>query len=774
MRSMVIAEKPAQGRMYEAAVGSRFGPIFPAQGHLFKLREPEKLNAEWVVWTPGLLRRGNEVYPVDLDERDKRGKDTGKKSRWDAICRAAKNVDRIYVATDPDREGEGIGGVIVRQLEKEFGRKFEVLRMLPLEEDPESLLKAFEDARPAAEFNGLFQSFMARLQADHIANLSLTRTASTTLVSPDQRGPGVVLSLGRVLTPTMGILCRREREIETFVPEDYFQPWVDVQGAAGRARLTHRPKDDDRIMDRGVAEALAARSKGWTGPIRVVEKRKRQAPPAFFSLSQLNVAASRTLGWKVGRTEAALQVLWDNELTTYPRSAETSLYESMADDAPAMLAGTLRLPFMAGTPLSWADQPPVIRRKKGAFSDAALKGAPHYAIVPRIKTVDEWGKRLAKLDPDAVALFEFIARRYLAGIGPDRIYDTTTLSVEIAGIEFKVSGTVEVEPGWKEVMARSVVPRDDEDGDEGTGDGGDAATNLPRFANGEPVREVGIGVNDLKTTCPPRFTDATLLIQMVEAWRYADDPAIRAALKETDGIGTVATQKEIIANLTGRSYMREVGRSGEVGATERAMQLYDLLLKVAPRLLDVGRTGEMELALDAVKRGEAGAMQVVEDMLAVTQNAIAAMVKADQRGEWVRAAIRAPSPKMLKAARDKARREGVRLPQEVERDNAALRRFMGWTDAEGNEIKQPPRQDQAPSPAQVAFAGRTARERGIVLPPEVLLSRAKIREWLDQNAATTGSATGSRSKGNTEGRKPAKATRSGTQRRRVATQRDNA
>lgn len=665
MSSIVIAEKPSQAKLYRETLGNRYGQILAARGHLFELSEPEDVNPDWAEWSVGIMRPESGFYP----NRIKKDRDGNARKRYQAILEAAKAVDTIYVATDPDREGEGIGMNIVKALRRDIHWQGRVLRVIQNSQDRETLREAFSQAQPAENFNTLYQSFVARQQADQMFNLSLTRSASVLFKPAGWKG---ALSVGRVLTPTFGMVCRREREIAEFVPKDYFHPWVDVEGAAGQVRLTYAPAEADRIFEKEKAQRIAETVRSYGGPINVRTQRKKQAPPALFSLAKLQAEAARRYKWPVSKTTDVLQVIYDAEAVTYPRSSEKSLWESDIKDAPAMLEGLTRLPGFGG--LSWAGDGPVIRVKPGAFSDKDLQGSAHTAIVPNIRSVARWPELINRMSDDQKKLFDLIARRYLAAVGPDRVYDSTKLWIMADDVEFSVSGTVEVEAGWREAVGHAQQPDEDEDQD--------SSGSLPAFTDGDPVSATGTGVSAKKTTPPPRYTDASLIVAMIEAWRFVDDPEIRAALKETDGIGTEATRggkDGVVPNLLKKGYVKS-GKGGVLTATQAGLEFYDILLKAAPRLLDVGLTGHMEILLEAIKRGDAKAVGVVNEIVAVAQDAVDKMVAAQKGGASIKSSqSRAPSAGMIKAAKAKAKREGKRVPPGVLQDMAKCREYLGPT-----------------------------------------------------------------------------------------------
>ena len=733
MTSIVIAEKPDQAGRYRAAVGSRFGEIFAARGHLFELMPPEKMKKEWETWSIGLMWDGAEFYPQRLNPGRDRKDAADLARRYAAIRDKAKVADTIYIATDPDREGEGIGRNIVAALRRDIGWKGRVLRVLEVSQDASAIAEAFQNAEPGENGEARYQSYLARANADHIFNLSLTRSASEALRPAGER---VVVSVGRVLTPTLGIVCRRELAIQNHVPRDYWHPWVSVVGAAGRAKLTHNPGEKGRMFDVAEAERIADLCKAFAGPINVKRERKKQKPPALFSLSTLQVEGSRRLKWSIEKTTDVMQSIYEKKLVTYPRSSEVSLPESEIENAPALFAGILGLPFMSG--VTYASGGPVIRREKGAFSDKDLKGAAHYAIIPDVRSVNDWPNIVGQLTPDEKRLFEVIARRYLASVSPHRVYDATALWVEIAQREFRATGTVEVEPGWREALGRTELPKDEED------DGEDDDGALPPFQNGDAVTVGDVGVQKLTTKPPARFTDATLQAQMIEAWREVSDPTLRDILKETNGIGTVATRTAIIKNLIARNFLRV--EKGSLFATDGGMMEYRTFVDYCPDLLDAGLTAQMELKLNNIQSGETTALDVVKQICGIAETAIRGFVAAKGKGvviHGLKGAQRGggkPTSGMIAAAKAKAARLKQAVPSGVLSDFQKCRAYLGDMPprGEGGAAAGP----RPPSEAQLRFAQKIAGERGVTIPDDVLKESRKVSEWIEKNKAGGGGGGG--------------------------------
>lgn len=698
--SIVIAEKPSQARMYSKHIGTSFGRVFAARGHLFELLDPEKLNSEWERWSATLLRPAKGWYPSELkDEADIR-------KRYKDIKEGAKRATRIYLATDPDREGEGIAQDILNQLKNDINFSGEVVRVLPLGEDAKSVRSAFENARPIEEFKQLYNAYKARAQSDHIFNLSLTRAATTLLSS------GGVVSIGRVVTPTLGIVCSREVAITEFKSVDYFIPAVTVEGGDRRTVLRMRAGEDDRILDRSNAEALATAALGYSGPISVTTKGKSQKPPRLFSMSTLQVEASRRWKWGANKVADVLQALYSNyQVTTYPRSSEVSLPEAEIENVQQMMEGIQGIFGSVG-------YDPVIRKVKGYFSDKDLKGASHFAVVPNINTVDKWNSCYERMSGDEKKLFELIARRYLAAIGPDREYESTSLSITINEANYSASGSVETKPGWKEAWGASMNSAPDGDGEEGG--------VLPPFKEGDPVRVVETVVEDKKTTPPKRLAEGTLIELMIQSWKLVDDEVEAQRLKEAKGIGTEATRNGIVQNLLNRGFIRT--QDGKLFATDSGLKLYRILQQNAPNLLDVGQTARMEMLLDNVQKGEVRATDTVEQIIGQAEIAIEGIKRAAANGPQLNMqAARRPTANMLKAARAKAKRQGKKLPKGVSASFQACSDYLGPMPKANADGSYPP------SEGQVAFANKIAAAANTEIPAQALQNRDVMKTWIDAN-----------------------------------------
>ena len=534
---IVITEKASQAKDVRAAVGSRYGSILAAEGHLLDLLEPGDVVPAWKQWTPILLRPDG-LYGT----RPASG--GNKAAKLKAIHDALRTAKRVWLATDCDREGQLIGQEILEH----YQYRGEVLRVLFTAQDPQTIRDAFGRAKPNGEYAHLYAAAVARRQADQIYNLSLTRTATVIL----GRGARAVIGVGRVKTPTLAIVCRRELEIRQFVAIPYFEIVATAQVTAGRFQMRHAPKE--RIIRREDAEAIAAAAHGFSGPLVVRVEDKRHAPPRLHDLPSLQKLCGSRFGWSAARTLEVAQELYDGQgkkIITYPRAEVRYLPESLIPDVPRIVAGLLVGRTFSQVPVP---QPAVIRRgASGTFHDKGLVGASHHAVIPNVNTVEDLRDVWPRLSGDERRLFDAIARAYLAAMMPDFRYRQTTAVLDVQGHAFRAAGRQPIELGWRAAFP-DWKPAEEK---------GDEAQLLPSLRDGEAARLQDPVVEGKETKPPPRYNEGTLIEAMQNAWRFVEDAALRDRLKEAKGIGTPATRAEIIRGL------KTTGVPGDPGQERR-------------------------------------------------------------------------------------------------------------------------------------------------------------------------------------------------------------
>jgi DNA topoisomerase-3 len=388
------------------------------------------------------------------------------------------------------------------------------------------LQQAFARLKPNAEMRPLYEAAVARQQADQIFNLSLTRTATKTLVPAGVRG---VIGIGRVKTPTLAIVCLRELEIANFRPEDYFEIVAKATVANGAFLMRHAPSVKNHIQERAKAEAIARAAAGHRGPLDVSIEEKRQTPPRLFDLPSLQKTCGQRWGWTADKTLSVAQELYDGEgkkLITYPRAEARYLSENQIGDAPAIVAALTRLRGFAHLEIA----SPMIRRgKSGHFCDRAPEGISHHAVVPNVNILDDLESRLARLSDDEKRLFALICRSYLAAVMPDYQYRQTvvTMMVPVPGetpAEFRAIGRVPLRLGWKAVY-QAVDPEANSEEEQ----------TLPLLSDGEAAALSEVRLEAKRTQPPPRYNEGTLVDAMQNAWRFVENPALRDRLKEAKG-----------------------------------------------------------------------------------------------------------------------------------------------------------------------------------------------------------------------------------------------
>src|ERR1700685_4292323 len=342
---IVITEKTSQAKDVRAAVGTRYGEILPAEGHLFDLLEPEDVVPAWKRWSPILLRPEG-LYGT-------RPAEGGNKAvKLQAIRDALRTAKQVWLATDCDREGQLIGQEILEH----YNYRGEVMRVLFTAQDSQTIRDAFGRAKPNAEYAPLYAAAVARRQADQIYNLSLTRTATVIL----GRGARGVIGVGRVKTPTLAIVCKRDVEIRHFVPLAYFEVVASATVAGGQFQMRHAPQE--RIVLREIAEDAVKAAQGFESALAVRVEDKRQGPPKLHDLPSLQKLCGSRFGWPASKTLEVAQELYDGQskkIITYPRAEVRYLPLSLISDVPRIVAGLRVGQSFSTIPVP---EPPVIRK----------------------------------------------------------------------------------------------------------------------------------------------------------------------------------------------------------------------------------------------------------------------------------------------------------------------------------------------------------------------------------------------------------------------------
>jgi len=714
---IVITEKTSQAKDVRAAIGSRYGMVLPAEGHLFDLLEPEDVVPEWKRWSPVLLRP-EELYGT------RPAKGGNKAAKLKAIREALRSAKRVWLATDCDREGQLIGQEILEH----YKYRGEVMRVLFTAQDAQTIRQSFDRAKPNSEYARLYAAAVARRQADQIYNLSLTRTA-TVILGKGARG---VIGVGRVKTPTLAIVCKRELEIRDFVPTSYFEIVATAAVGGGEFKMRHAPRD--RILKREVAEAVVAAARDFEGPLDVRVEDKRQGPPKLHDLPSLQKLCASRFGWAAAKTLEVAQELYDGQgkkIITYPRAEVRYLPENLIADVPQVVAG-----LQVGKSFSAIPVPaePIIRKgKSGSFYDKGLEGASHHAVIPNVNTIKNLPEVWPRLSTEEKKLFDVIARAYLAAVMPDFRYRQTTATLDVGSFPFKATGRQHIDLGWRAAFPEW-QPADEK---------GDDAQLLPLMRNGETARLRNPAIEDKETRPPPRYNEGTLIEAMQQAWRFVDDEILRDRLKEAKGIGTPATRAEIIGGLKRQGFLVVQGKN--IVPTETGLSLFAVLQQADPALVDPGVTAQLECLLDDVVVGKQEMVGAIDAVCDVAQRIIGKLVEGPPGGILPLVGFtadgadggRPPTAAMKRFADSIALQKSIKPPAGYTKSGSVCRAFLeqhapkktvGAGENTGDGLGARP-----PSPAQLSFAESISREQGVAITDEAKANSAAMSAWIDKN-----------------------------------------
>jgi DNA topoisomerase-3 len=470
-----------------------------------------------------------------------------------------KSATRVVHAGDPDREGQ----LLVDEVLVHLGYRGPVDRLLVSDMSPEAVRRQLAALQPNARFQSLSHSALGRQRADWLYGINMTRLY--TLLGRNAGYDGV-LSVGRVQTPLLGLIVRRDVAIETFEARPYFTLTATVATSAGatfharwqpsEAAAAHLD-EEKRLLSKPFAEAVRARTAGASGVLtEYAQEKKLQPPPLPYSLSDLQIDAAKRLGLSAQSVLDACQSLYEtHRLTTYPRSDSSHLPEAHHAQAPEVLGAAQRRVPALGPHIQRAD----LSLRSKAWNDK--KVTAHHAIIPTANLAP------AALSPVELAVYELIARRYLLQFYPPHEFLQTALELELAGERFAASGRRLLAPGWKAAAAADPPPDDLERPEKTTPDDG----VLPPLRKGEGITARTVEIAD-KLTQPPRpFTDASLMQAMVNVASFVTDPQVKKILHDTDGIGTPATRPAIIETLFERGYIARAKKTIVSTRTGRAL-----------------------------------------------------------------------------------------------------------------------------------------------------------------------------------------------------------
>lgn len=575
-RVLVVAEKPSVARDIARVLGAgsrgegclegKQYVITWAIGHLVGLCDPGELDERWQKWRRDSL----PILPDNM--RLKALPST--KSQWAIVQKWLRDpaISEVVCATDSGREGE----LIFRRLYELAGCKKPAKRLWISSLTDEAIREGFEKLKPLSEYDLLYQSARCRGEADWLVGMNASRAYTIQYKA--------LLSIGRVQTPTLALLCQRQHEINSFVPRTFYKVIADFDGYEGT--WFDPETNESQLEDREKAERILEAARIGPAHVEKVEvKRTSSLPPLLYDLTELQREANRRFGFTAQKTLSIAQDLYEkHKAISYPRTDSRYLTGDLKPKLPALLRALNEPPYAAlaaaaGEPVRWAR----------LVNDAEVRD--HHAILPTGK-----GTRPSALPPDALKIYDLIARRFIAAFYPAQETDETEV-ITLSGAErFRTRAKQEVIPGWtvaEPPASARKAPKRKADANEDA----DASSLPPDLEAGQqrPVKDVRL--HEGSTQPPKPHTEATLLTAMERAGRLLDDEELARQLKE-GGLGTPATRAATIERLMEVGYAMRKGKA--LLPTDKGMALIGV---VPEELKSPATTAKWERALERIAQG---------------------------------------------------------------------------------------------------------------------------------------------------------------------------
>lgn len=537
---------PGKGRMHDGYIDHGDDVVTWAFGHMLQQAEPGDYNEKYKKWNANDLPIIPEEWKLLITPSSAK--------QFKIISNLLQKADTIVHAGDPDREGQLLIDEILIYLNVDKPVKRILINAL----DEKSMKDALADLRSNEDFYNLRQSALARARADWLIGMNLSRAYT---IATRRKGHKVTFPIGRVKTPTLALVVRREEELQAFKSVTYYTVQGIYEHQNGQFKANWKPKDtqagldaDNHLLKKEIAEELV--QKLLANPkakiIKCERKKRKENQRLPLSLSALQVLAGKAYGYDPQQVLETAQSLYEKKLTTYPRSDCDYLPESQFKDASSIIRNLLNI--NEEQIAKWANGAN-IKIKSKAWNDKKITA--HHAIIPT--TVKCPWDRLSQREKN---IYKIVSQSYIAQFYPIHEFNQTKVEIDHIGELFTASGRVVTVVGWKELYGMSV---DEENIDENNEL---ASGELPNMKKNDDVFGKEYDIQEKQTKPPSRFTSATLLQAMKEIHKYVKNDEVKKQLKDVSGIGTEATRATIINDLITRKFMKESGKKKILTPTE--------------------------------------------------------------------------------------------------------------------------------------------------------------------------------------------------------------
>lgn len=583
-KTLVLTEKPSVAKDIARVLGcKRSGNgcivgdkyiVTWALGHLVTLADPEAYDDKYKSWRmEDLPMLPGRMKLVVIGQ-------TSKQFKAVSSLLSSAEVSDIVIATDAGREGE----LVARWIIQKANCRKPMRRLWISSQTDKAIKEGFASLKPSSQYDNLYRSAQCRAEADWLVGLNVTRALTCK--------HNAQLSAGRVQTPTLAMIVRREEDILRFRPKDYFTVKADF---GEYTALYKDGKGQARFADAAAAKEVADSVRGKRGVLSEVKKVYRfKAPPAAYDLTELQRDANKKYGYSAKQTLSLMQSLYEtHKLLTYPRTDSRYITKDVAATLPERLRAIAIGPYKDSANAVLRSKP---IQTKYIVNDA--KVTDHHAIIPTEQYVD-----LNKLSREERHIYDLVVRRFIAVLSAPFEYDEVQVKITVGRYNFYTKGQSIKSAGWKALYDSSLAD-DDDDAEPDL-----AAQRLPALSQGAAAAVKEVRVCAGKTSPPARYTEATLLTAMENPASQVEDGRLRDALKTAGGLGTPATRADIIEKLFNSFYIERRGR--EIFPTSKGRQLIGI---VPPDLKSAELTAKWEQQLSLIAEGKANDRKFIEEM----------------------------------------------------------------------------------------------------------------------------------------------------------------